>query len=301
MLEHVSFKNNNLKIAGNLYFPENFDRNKKYPAIVTVHPGGGVKEQVAGHYSKILSESGYITLAFDATYQGESEGEPRYLENPTARVEDVRAAVDFLTTLPYVDKDRIGGLGICAGGGYVLSATKSEHRIKAVATVSAVDIGGMYVKGWDGITPICNAVQMLEAVGQQRNAEANGNDSLYIPWVPENPAEITIPEFVDAYEYYRTPRAQHPNSPNKLLFTSLDKVFAFSAFERIESLLTQPVLLIAGSNAGSLWFSKDAYDRITGKKELFIVEGANHMDMYDKPEYVSQAVAKMKDFYGKNL
>lgn len=131
---------NNVKIAGELYKPENFDVNKKYPAIIVVHPAGGVKEQVAGLYAKKLSENGFITLAFDASYQGESGGKPHFLENPASRVEDVRSSVDFLTTLPFVDKENIGVLGICAGGGYAFNAAQTEMRIKAVATVSAFDL-----------------------------------------------------------------------------------------------------------------------------------------------------------------
>ena len=130
----------NLKIAGNLYMPKNYQNGKKYPAIITVHPGGGVKEQTSGLYAKKLAEKGFVTLAFDATHQGESEGTPRGLEIPTERVEDIKSAVDFLTTLPQVDAEKIAVVGICAGGGFSVSAAQTEHRIKAIATVSGVDV-----------------------------------------------------------------------------------------------------------------------------------------------------------------
>lgn len=146
----VYFQNGPWKMAGNLYFPKNIENGKKYPAIITVHPGGGVKEQTSGLYAKKLAEQGFITLAYDASHQGDSEGMPRYLENPTERVEDIRSAVDYLTTLPQVDAEKIGVFGICAGGGYALSAAQTEHRIKAVATASAVDIGTTFRQGWNG-------------------------------------------------------------------------------------------------------------------------------------------------------
>lgn len=149
MKSDVKFKNNTILLAGNLYVPSEFDEAKKYPAIVVSHPGGGVKEQAAGLYADKLAELGFVTLAFDASNQGESEGTPRYFEDPYARTEDVRAAVDYLTTLSFVDTDNIGALGICAGGGYTVAVSQTERRIKAVATVSMVDIGSLFGEGLD--------------------------------------------------------------------------------------------------------------------------------------------------------
>jgi fermentation-respiration switch protein FrsA (DUF1100 family) len=181
----VIFNKGSLKIAGNLYLPEKMEPNKKYPAIVVVHPGGGVKEQTAGLYAQKLSQQGFIALAFDAAHQGASEGFPRFLEDPAARVEDIRSAVDYLTTLSYVEADKIGALGICAGGGYAISAAQTEHRIKAVAGVSAVDIGLTFRTGWDGKGSLADQIKTLEAVAKQRTAEANGTDPMYVHYVPE--------------------------------------------------------------------------------------------------------------------
>ncbi|MGF9819224.1 alpha/beta hydrolase [Brevibacillus agri] len=299
MKKSITFTNGHCHMAGDLYLPARFDESKQYPAIVTVHPGGGVKEQTAGLYAQKLAEQGFVALAFDASCQGESEGEPRLLEDPAARVEDVRSAVDYLTTLPFVDEEKIGALGICAGGGYAVAAAPTERRIKAVATVSAVDIGAMF-RGEDSAA----ALQTLEAVAKQRTAEAKGTDSLFLNWAPNTLEESRQAPSVlmrEAYDYYRTPRAQHPNSTNRFLFRSLDKVMAFSATTLISIFLTQPLLLIAGSEADTRSYSEQFYALSNGPKELFWVEGATHIAMYDIPEYVGQAVTKLAEFFGKNL
>jgi fermentation-respiration switch protein FrsA (DUF1100 family) len=298
-VEKVTFNNNNLKMAGNLYLPKNFNENKKYPVIITVHPGGGVKEQTSGLYAQKMAEQGYVALAFDASHQGESEGLPRFLEDPTQRVEDIRSAVDYVTTLKFVDTEKVGLIGICAGGGYSISAAQTEHRIKAIAVASPVSTGNK--KGWDGKTPISESITTLEAVSKQRTAEAKGAEPMYINYVPEKPDANTPNDLIEAYDYYRTPRAQHPNSTNLFLFTSLDKMMAFDAYANIETLLTQPILIIVGSNAGSRWQGEGIYKRATSPKELKIIDGATHMDLYDIPKYVNQVAATMTSFFSKNL
>lgn len=298
-VEKVTFNNNNLKMAGSLYLPAAFNENKKYPLIITVHPGGGVKEQTSGLYAQKMAEQGYVALAFDASHQGESEGLPRFLEDPTQRVEDIRSAVDYVTTLKFVDAEKIGLIGICAGGGYSISVAQTEHRIKAIAVASPVSTGNK--KGWDGKTPISESITTLEAVAKQRSAEANGAKPIYINYVPEKPDANTPNDLIEAYDYYRTPRAQHPNSTNLFLFTSLDKMMAFDAYANIETLLTQPILIIVGSNAGSRWQGEGIYKRATSAKELKVIEGATHMDLYDIPKYVNQVADNMTHFFGKNL
>ncbi|MDR6846262.1 alpha/beta hydrolase [Flavobacterium granuli] len=298
-VEKVTFNNNNLKMAGNLYLPAAFNENKKYPVIITVHPGGGVKEQTSGLYAQKMAEQGYVALAFDASHQGESEGLPRFLEDPTQRVEDIRSAVDYVSTLKFVDAEKIGLIGICAGGGYSISAAQTEHRIKTIAIASPVSTGNK--KGWDGKTPISESITTLEAVAKQRTAEANGAKPIYINYVPEKPDAKTPNDLVEAYDYYRTPRAQHPNSTNIFLFTSLDKMMAFDAYANIETLLTQPILIIVGSNAGSRWQGEEVYKRATSPKELKVIQGATHMDLYDIPKYVNQVATTMTTFFGKNL
>lgn len=301
--QSVTFPHGPWKMAGNLYMPPNIEMGKTYPAIITVHPGGGVKEQTSGLYAKKMAEKGFITLAFDASHQGASEGLPRNAEIPTERVEDIRCAVDYLTTLPQVDKDKIGLIGICAGGGYSLSAAQTEHRIKAVATISGVDIGEISRRGWDGKGTLNAQLDALNAIAAQRTAEANGAPVKYNHIVPEKD-EITPDtpnDIVEASDYYRTPRGQHPNSNNLSMFSCSDAVFAFHAWGDIDTLLTQPVLFIAGTEAGSLWQSKAAYDKATSPKELYLVDGATHMDLYDITEYVNQAVEKLNSFFQENL
>lgn len=300
MKKSVTFINGDLKMAGNLYLPEGFEESKKYSGIVVVHPGGGVKEQTAGVYAQKLSDNGFVALAFDASCQGESEGEPRLLEDPYARVEDVRCAIDYLTTLPYIDQEKIGALGICAGGGYAVSAAQTERRIKAVATVSAVDIGAMF----RGEASVETQLQTLEAVAKQRTAEANGTEVNQLTWAPDTLEEINEDTPVllrEAYDYYRTPRAQHPNSTNRFKSTSMDKLMSFSASSQIGTYLTQPMLLIVGTEADTRGYSDQFYSLSNGPKELFEVEGATHIAMYDIPEYIGQAVPKLTDFFGKNL
>ncbi|KHD85083.1 alpha/beta hydrolase [Heyndrickxia ginsengihumi] len=307
MRKSVIFKNGNINVAGHLYLPEGFDDNEKYPAIVTVHPGSSCKDQTSGLYAEKLAELGLVTLAFDASYQGESGGEPRYIEEPSERVEDVRCAVDYLTTLDYVDENRIGVLGVCAGGGYAVNAAMTERRIKAVGTVTAVNIGRLNRQG-DGSPGA--AIKTLEAIAKQRTAEARGAEPMITNWIPKSHEEreqagITDIDITGAVDYYTTPRAKHPNSPNKLKFTSLASVIGFDAFHLVEELLTQPLQIIVGSVQGSFGAYQDGhelYNRAASEiKDLFVIEDASHYDLYDQPEPVSQAVKKLGAFYKENL
>ncbi|MBR1701148.1 MAG: alpha/beta hydrolase [Lachnospiraceae bacterium] len=300
IMEHVTFKNFETVMSGNLFLPDDFDASKKYKALTVVHPGGGVKEQVSGLYAEEMSKQGYIALAFDASHQGESGGEPRYLENPYERVNDVRASVDYLASLPYVDENRIGCIGICAGGGYSVNAACSEHRIRAIATVSAMDVGDSYRQSY----PYDAVDKALLEAGKQRSELYAGKDARYIHYIPDTleEAEATHSAMIlGAYDYYKTPRAQHPNSKNILLEISLDYLLSFNAFEPVPYLLTQPLLMIAGTEAETRHYSENAVGLAKGKKELFLLEGADHMDLYDNRKYIPLAVAKLVSFFRENL
>jgi fermentation-respiration switch protein FrsA (DUF1100 family) len=299
-MRSVQFKNDDITMAGNLYFPKGFSEKGKYAAIVSVHPGGGVKEQTAGLYAQRLAEQGFVALAFDASHQGASGGMPRFLDDPMKRVGDIYSAVDYLTSLPYVDAGRIGALGICAGSGAAIKAASTERRIKAVATVSAVDVGAAFRKGWDGKASESKQIATLEAVAKQRTAEAAGAGPVYVPYVPKV-GDTTAPrDLQEAADYYLTPRGQHPNAPNKMLLTSASYMVSFTGFDRVETLLTQPLMVIAGSEAGSLWHSQELHTKAAGAKELFIVDGATHMDLYDG-KGVEIAMNKLSPFFKGNL
>lgn len=301
-MKKAQFKNGNVDIAAHIHLPADFDETHRYPALVCVHPGSSVKEQTAGLYAARMAEKGYVAIAFDASHQGESGGEPRDIEIPANRVEDIRCAVDFLTTLPYVDEDHIGILGVCAGGGYAVNAAMTEHRIKAVGTVVAINIGRAYRA--DGA-----AVATLEAVGAQRTAEARGGDPLRINWLPDTPEErdaagITALDTSEAVDYYRTPRGYQQTATNRLRFRSIGAILGFDAFHLVEELLTQPLQIIVGNRIGEFGSYDEGhrlYDRARGDKHLLVIDGASHYDLYDRPPYVDQAVEQLRIFYQRHL
>ena len=306
--QKVTFKNRQWEVAAILQFPENFDSNKKYPAIVCAHPISSCKEQTSGHiYGKKLTEAGFITLAFDASCQGESGGEPRFLEDPALRVEDFRCAADYLTTLDYVDENRIGVLGVCGGGGYAANVAMTERRFKAVVTVVGANYGRLMREG--GYTAGA-AIRTLEAVAAQRTAQARGAEPLITVYAPNSheerlAAEITDIDVEEAVEYYRTPRGEHPNSPNRLRFDSLDKAMAFDAFHLADHLLTQPLMIIIGDKVGAFGSYRDGYELFnkaaSTKKYLHIVKGASHYDLYDQPQATGEALEHIIPFFKENL
>ena len=288
-------------IAAVINFPGGFDASKAHPAIVVSHPGGGVKEQAAGLYASKLAEQGFITVAYDASFQGESTGIPRQLENPYIRTEDVSAVVDYLTTLDYVDNGRIGAMGICAGAGYTANAAIDDPRIKAVGTVSLVNIGQMFRNGWTGEVADADAAPVLAMGADARTSDAQGGDNPF-PLAPLNEADAPNEELRQAWEYYHTPRCEHPNAPGFMTTRSLSQIIAYDAFHKAEAFFTQPLLVIAGSEAGSKWMSDDLFARVASEDKSFhIVEGANHMELYDGEREVAEAVSKLGTFFADKL
>ncbi|AKC38676.1 alpha/beta hydrolase [Mycobacteroides chelonae] len=302
MPENVRFPSRGLQLAGNLYYPDNTEETH-LPAIVVSHPFGGVKEQTAGLYAQKLAENGFVALAFDASYQGESEGEPRFLEDPFARVEDVRSAVSLMTTLPRVDAERIGALGICASGGYVPNAAATDVRIKAVATISGADIGSLYRDGLGGAQSVEQLREALALAAVDRTAQARGAKPALAQIVPEADeiTEDTPALFVQGSDYYRTPRAQHPNSPNRYVASSIIEIAAYSSYDHVDLISPRPLLMIAGTEADTLYFSEQAIAQADEPKELFLLDGATHIDLYDNLQYVDPAVEKLAAYFGKYL
>lgn len=301
-MQKVTFKNKSWDVVGNLYTPNHFDQTKAYPAIICVHPGSSVKEQTAGLYANALAESGFITLTFDASFQGESGGEPRFLEDPATRVEDIRCAVDFLTTLNYVDHNRIGVLGVCAGGGYAVNASLTEKRIQAVVSVAGTNPSRAFRES--------DPVGVLKAVADQRTAEANGAEKRINNWIPNSAQEALEAgmeelDLLEAIDYYRTPRGEHPNSCNKLLFNSMSNLITFDAFHLADHLLTQPLLVIVGDKVGSFGSYRDGFElynkAASNHKKLHIVRGASHYDLYDQPKATTEALEQILPFFQQNL
>lgn len=301
--QKVTFHNRFLiDIAGDLYLPAGYDPAKKYAAIIVGHPFGGVKEQTSGLHARLLAEMGYVTLAFDASYYGESGGYPRRMESPEVRVEDFSAAVDFLSNHQAVDADKIGVIGICGGGCYSVSATQIDHRIKALATISMYDMGRARRQGVGDTQTYEQRMAILDEIGRQRTAEYGGATRRDIRALPEKVDENTPKFAIDFLDYYDNPqRGQHPNSTGYYSYTSLAPMMNFFPFAQIETISPRPVLFIVGENAVSKYFSEDAYEKAAEPKELFVVPEATHVDLYDQPKYLKITIPKLDAFFKQYL
>lgn len=301
----VKYELRGLKIAANVYVPAGFDENGSYPAVVVAHPNGGVKEQVAGLYAQRLAELGYITMAFDASYQGQSEGMPRNTDKPQNRVEDIHGAVDFIVKYKGVDRSRVGILGICGGGGYTLRAAQTDKRIKAVATLSAFNTGIVRKNGFLD-SQINNIAERLEEAYKAREEELSGGEVRYTPnmldaLTPEQAKELPFDLYRDGYAYYGD-MCKHTGSSFAYTVSSNIDLFAFDARVGME-MIDQPLLMMAGKAADTLYMTEGCYERASGtkNKELFLIDGATHIRTYWYPEYVDKAMNKLEEFFGKNL
>ena len=305
MSEKVSIRNRNgqnIVLSAVIYFPPDFDKGRKHATVIVSHPGGGVKEQASGLYARKLAEQGFVTIAYDASYQGESTGEPRQLENPYIRTEDVSAVFDYMITLPYVDPARIGAMGICAGAGYTANAAINDHRIKAIGTVSMVNIGSMFRNGWGNNIKDADAAPVLDMGSKARGEVANGRDEAIFPLAPMKKEDAPNKELEEAWEYYHTPRNQCRTAPGYMTARSLNQIIPYDAYSKAEAFLTQPLMVVAGSAAGSKWMSDDLYKRAASKDKTYhVVEGANHMQLYDGEKEVDEAVSKLGPFFKEKL
>jgi fermentation-respiration switch protein FrsA (DUF1100 family) len=284
--EKVAFDNRlGIKLAGDLYLPNTLDRSRRSPAIVVGHPFGSVKEQTSGLYAQTMAERGFVTLAFDASYNGESGGRPHFIASPDVFVEDFSAAVDFLGLNPLVDRDRIGVIGVCASGAFAVAAAQIDPRLKAVATVSMVDMGGAIRDGAGPATTEGDRQNALAALAEQRWVEAAGGPVKYNA-LPESISDDTDPMTREFFDYYRTPRGRHPRATTAISLTSSPSFFQFRPFDHVDTISPRPILIVAGEKALSRGFSEDAYARAAEPKELHIVPGAGHVDLYDRVDLI---------------
>lgn len=300
-VERVSFKNRiGIDVAGDLYMPVYINRSQKRRALVVGHPFTGVKEQTSGLHAQKMAEMGYIALAFDASFWGDSGGEPRNVEVPEIRVEDFCAAVDFLSNHPLVDPQKIGVIGICGGGGYSVSAAAIDHRIKAVATVSMYDLGRARRQGLGDIISYEQRMKTLDDIAERRTLEFRGEARQNMPSVPLKPSPGDTENTRDFIDYYSTPRGMHPNS-KPASFASVAQMMNFFPFAQIETISPRPLLFIVGEHAVSAYFSEDAFSKAAEPKELFVVPGASHVDLYDRTEYMKISLKKLDDFFSRYL
>ena len=305
-VQKVNFKNQyQMNVSGNLFIPKNLDANTKSPAIVVGHPMGAVKEQSANLYATKLAEKGFVTLSLDLSFWGESEGLPRNAVSPDIYAEDFSAAVDFLGTRPFIDKERIGALGICGSGSFVISAAKIDPRMKAIATVSMYDMGAANRNGLKHGQTLEQRKETIAQAAQQRYVEFTGGETLYTSGTVHQLDENTHPIQREFYDFYRTPRGEYtPASSSRELtthptLTSNIKFMNFYPFNDIETISPRPMLFIAGADAHSREFSEEAYKLAGQPKELVIIPGAGHVDLYDRVDLIP--FEKLASFFQSNL
>lgn len=285
----VVFKNQyKMSVAGNLFMPRALGEAVKAPALVVGHPMGAVKEQSANLYATKMAERGFVTLSLDLSFWGESDGEPRNAVAPDIYAEDFSAAVDFLRAQSFVDRERIGAIGICGSGSFVISAAKIDPRMKAIATVSMYDMGAANRNALHHSQTLEQRRQIIAAAAAQRDGEFAGGATQYTSGTVHELTSDTHPIQREFYDFYRTPRGEYtPKGASRLTTThptlsSNAKFMNFYPFNDIETISPRPLLFITGDQAHSKEFSEDAFKLAAEPKELHYVPGAGHVDLYDR-------------------
>jgi hypothetical protein len=302
--EKVSYPNRyGITVAADMYLPKDIDKSKKYAAILVGTPYGGVKEQGAGIYAQTMAERGFVAIAFDESFNGESSGEPRHVSSPDIFVEDFSAGVDFLGTRPFVDRNKIGVIGICGSGGFSITAAQVDHRIKALATASMYDMSRVIRNGWKDGMSAEQRKKALDQLGEQRWKDFENGSPLLPQGFPSEPAD-SIPEGLDPitsefFEYYAMARGHHPRSHGPFTQTSNVAFMNFPLMNYIDTISPRPILFIIGENAHSRYFTEDAYKMAAEPKELYIVPGARHIDLYDRMDMIP--FDKLEAFFNENL
>ncbi len=309
-IKPIEYKVDGIKVAANLYLPAGFDSNKQYAGITVAHPNGGCKEQVAGLFTQKLAEAGFVTIAADARYQGASAGEPRLRDYPSNRIGDVSGMVDYLTKLDYVDNKKIGSLGICGGGGYTLACAAADKRIKAVATLSMFNSGRVRRNGF-GDKDITGAQGRLERAAAARNKALLTGKVEYEGFLPPHKDDDelrqimeTMPEntlYRDGIEHYGL-TYRHPHATGSYTTESFAELIPFDVEDHIY-LLTQPLLMVAGAKADTLYMTEAVFEKaINAKsKEIILIPGASHIRTYWVPEYVEQEMEQLTKFFTNYL
>jgi uncharacterized protein len=303
-LEKVTFTNQyRMQVAGNLYIPRKLDRSARNAAIVVGHPMGAVKEQSANLYATKMAERGFVALSIDLPFWGESEGRPRNAVSPDLYAEAFSAAVDFLGTRPFVARDRIGAIGVCGSGSFVISAAKIDPRMKAIATVSMYDMGAANRDGLRHSQTVEQRRETIATAAEQRYVEFAGGRTEHTSGTPHKLTGDPVGD--EFYDFYRTPRGEvTPRGSSRGLtthptLTSNVKFLNFYPFNDIETISPRPLLFITGSEAHSREFSEDAYKRSAEPKELYVVPGAGHVDLYDRVTLIP--FDKLDSFFTRNL
>lgn len=302
----VTFKNQyGMRVAGNLFTPKSLDRKVKAPAIVVGHPMGAVKEQSANLYATKMAEQGFVTMSLDLAFWGGSEGQPRNAVSPDMYAETFSAAVDYLGSQPFVDPQQIGAIGICGSGSFVISAAKIDPRMKAIATVSMYDMGAVNRNALNHSQTLDQRKQIIAAAAEQCQAEFAGGAVKYTGGTVLKLAADTHPIQREFFDFYRTPRGEFTPAGASALTTTQPtlssnvKFMNFYPFNDIETISPRPMLFITGDQAHSREFSEDAFKRAAEPKELYVVPGAGHVDLYDRVTLIP--FDKLTAFFNRHL